>query len=198
MATLDDDSNAETSTYLHQTETAPLLTSAKSEDELPQSPLSNPSMQEIIKKLFTRKQFICWFIFKILFFSQVFAAGLFVPLYAAEWFGGCLDSDGFTADDDCTPDYSTYAYYSTMFISIAGLITFLISSFIGHLTDTFGRKIFFFIAVVTWMIPRCIMVFYVDFYLYFALSLFEAINGGDFFIASKGFCPTYTTHKVNS
>eukprot|EP01084_Bolivina_argentea_P086614 156550_1 len=155
----------------------------------------NTSMHEIIKRLFRDRSFLYWFIFKILFFSQVFAAGLFIPLYAAEWFGGCLEQDGITPIDDCDPDYSTYAYYATMFYSIGGLITFLVSSFMGHLTDTHGRKTFFFIAIITWLIPRFVMIFYIDFYLYFTLSLAQSINGGDFFIASKGYLADIIPNK---
>eukprot|EP01084_Bolivina_argentea_P030308 56198_1 len=148
---------------------------------------NNKSMHDIIKKLFKDKRFTYWFIFKILFFTQVFAAGLFIPLYAAEYFGGCLESNGIGSISGCVPNYSLYAYYATMFFSIAGLITFLISSFIGYLTDKYGRKKFFYLAIITWMIPRVVMIFYINFYLYFSLSLLEAINGGDFFIASKGY-----------
>ena len=178
-------------------EEAPLLQSTPSkEDEYLRgaSPKDKP-MSESIKKIFTQRTFVYWFIFKSLYYTQVFAAGLFIPLYAAEWFGGCLDPDGIEVISSCSPDYSTYAYYATLFSSIAGLITFLVSSFTGHLSDKYGRKIFFYVAVITWMIPRCVMIFYINFYLYFGLGLLQAVNGGDFFIASKGYLADIIPNK---
>ena len=65
------------------------------------------SMMATVRKLFGIRAFVCWFIFKVLFFAQVFAVGLFIPLYAAEWFGGCLMADNITPIDDCIPDYTT-------------------------------------------------------------------------------------------
>jgi len=191
----DDASTAQTA------ELQPLvMSSGKSADDTPYAPspragIDSKPMHEIIKKLFMQRSFILWFIFKVLYFTQVFAAGLFIPLYAAEWFGGCLSADGLTVINGCAPNYSSYAYYATMFYSISGLITFLVSSFVGHLTDKYGRKPFFYLAIVTWMIPRVVMIFYVDFYLYFSLSLLEAINGGDFFIASKGYLADIIPNK---
>ena len=106
-----------------------------------------------------------WFIFKILYFAQVFAVGLFVPLYAAEWFGGCLEADNITPFADCSPDYTQYAFWSTLFFS--RLITFLSSPLAGHLSDVHCRKPFFFLAaVLTWMIPRLVMLFHIDFFIY--------------------------------
>jgi len=108
-------------------------------------------------------------------------------MYAAEWFGGCLMADNITPIENCSPDFTSYAYWSTMFFSIAGFITFVVSSSVGYLSDRHGRKIFFLMAIVTWAIPRITMIFYINFYLYFGLSLFTALNGGDFFVASKGY-----------
>merc|ERR1719474_86126 len=153
----------------------------------PPSAMSPLRQQGTIKKLFTQKDFVLWFIFKITFFTAVFSVGLFVPLYAAEWFGGCLESDDVTPIDGCSPDYTTYTFWSTMFYSIGGVITFSVSSYVGHLTDKYGRKLFFYVAVITWMIPRVVMIFYINFYVYFSLCLLTALNGGDFFIASKAY-----------
>merc|ERR1719474_1224976 len=153
----------------------------------PPSAMSPLRQQGAIKKLFTQKDFVLWFIFKITFFTAVFSVGLFVPLYAAEWFGGCLESDDVTPIDGCSPDYTTYTFWSTMFYSIGGVITFSVSSYVGHLTDKYGRKLFFYVAVITWMIPRVVMIFYINFYVYFSLCLLTALNGGDFFIASKAY-----------
>ena len=161
-----------------------------SADDLKSDDQSLQSMMQTVRKLFGQRSFVCWFIFKVLFFAQVFAVGLFIPLYAAEWFGGCLLADNITPIDDCIPDYTTYAYWSTMFFSIAGFITFVVSSSVGYLSDRYGRKIFFVVAIITWAVPRVTMIFYINFYLYFGLSLLTAINGGDFFIASKGIADT--------
>jgi len=140
-----------------------------------------------IRSLFAERRFVMWLIFKVVFFTQVFAAGLFIPMYAAEYFGGCLKQNNINTIHGCVPDYTTYDYWGTMFLSIGGLITFFTSSYIGHLSDRFGRKLFFFVAIITWMIPRCVMIFWVDFYVYFGLSLLTSINGDNFFIASKGY-----------
>lgn len=183
---------------LEQQERAPLLQSYEHHEyrDTSKPPGKPPLVDEIperlslcatIKSLFAERQFVAWLIFKVAFFTQVFAAGLFIPMYAAEYFGGCLKNNNINTIHGCVPDYTTYDYWGTMFLSIGGLITFITSSYIGHLSDRYGRKLFFFLAIITWMIPRCVMIFYVDFYIYFGLSLLTSINGDNFFIASKGF-----------
>ena len=172
-------------------ESSPLLDAgSKSDDTTPtlrDAPPSISSLKAAMRRLFCHRLFVVWFIFKMVYFAQVFAVGLFVPLYAAEWFGGCLEADQMTPIAGCSPDYTQYAFWSTLFFSIGGLITLLSSPLVGHLRDTHGRKPFFFLAVLTWMVPRLVMIFRVDFFIYFALSLLTALNGGDFFIASKGY-----------
>ena len=113
-------------------ESAPLLMNP---DIAAATPPPNPTVtQGTIRKMFSQKTFVVWFIFKIMFFTAVFSVGLFVPLYAAEWFGGCLEKDQITPIEGCSPDYTQYAFWSTMFYSIGGFITFSASSYVGHLT----------------------------------------------------------------
>ena len=82
-----------------------------------------------------------------------------------------MESNNITVINDYDPNYTEYAYYATMFYSIHASITFLFSSFIGHLSDKYGRKPFFYLAIITSMIPRVVIIFYNNFYLYFSLSL---------------------------
>lgn len=116
-------------------ESDPLLTSipetagtGAAESDPP--PTDGPDTPGVIKKLFSQKTFTLWFIFQIQLFTAVFSVGLFVPLYAAEWFGGCLESDNITVIEGCSPDYTTYTFWSTMFYSIGGVITFTVSSYV--------------------------------------------------------------------
>ena len=99
--------------------------------------------------------------YQIMYSTQVMAVGIFITLYGAQWFADCLLDNGREVPADCDPDYITFNFYSTMFTSIEGFISFLLSSFIGRLSDSFGRKLFLIVAIFTFMIPRVTMIFYV-------------------------------------
>ena len=62
---------------------------------------------------------------------------------------------------------------------MGGCVSFLFASFMGRLSDSFGRKIFLIIGILVWMIPRLILIFYINFLLYWSIVLLSDINGGD-------------------
>ena len=107
-----------------------------------------------------------------------------IPIFGAQYFGGCIDQSGLKVDviDGCEPDYVTYNFYFTLYGSIGGCLSFLFTSFIGRLSDSFGRKIFLIIGILSWMIPRIILIFHINFFVYWTLVLFSEINGGDQFL----------------
>lgn len=112
-----------------------------------------------------------------LYYTVAVAGGLLIPVYGAYWFGGCIESDTSIVVDetDCDPDYSRYNLWLQIFVSIAGLLQFLFAGFFGRLSDSFGRKWFIFLAIIFYAVPRGILIFYVNLFLYWSLSLFVDI-----------------------
>eukprot|EP01084_Bolivina_argentea_P261681 442327_1 len=125
--------------------------------------------------------FYKYIIFQFLWIAPWISGTLVIPLFGAQWFGNCLIQNGFSVQiiKGCEPDYVKYNLYFTFFGSLGGLTSFLFSSFIGRLTDTFGRKIFILIGIIFWMIPRVTIIFYINFALYWGLGLLADTNGGD-------------------
>eukprot|EP01084_Bolivina_argentea_P308083 532607_1 len=126
-------------------------------------------------------------LFQTLYLTQMVAVSPFIVLYGAQWFSNCLSTNGRDVEDNCDPDYATYNFYMTMFVSIEALLSFLASGFMGKLSDSFGRKIFLIITILSYMIPRTTMIFYVNFWLYFCLALGQALYTGLITIIVKGY-----------
>ena len=113
-----------------------------------------------------------------IYYSAAIAGGIIIPVYGAYWFGGCISNDSNSVivdDDDCDPDYSSYNLFSQIFTSGNGLLQLLLAGFFGRISDSYGRKIFILLAVLFYAIPRAILIFYVDLFLYFTLTLFMEI-----------------------
>eukprot|EP01084_Bolivina_argentea_P278535 475888_1 len=127
------------------------------------------------------KQFIKIILFQILWVGPWIAGTIAIPPLGAQWFGGCLQHDvpNLEVIEDCDPDYVTYNLYFTLFGSIGGLVSFLFASFMGRLSDSFGRKLFIIFGIIFWMIPRITLIFYMNFFLYWMLGILSDINGGD-------------------
>ena len=111
-------------------------------------------------------------IFIAIYASAAVAGGIALPLLGASWLGGCLASDGFTiVTDDCDPDYRSFSFLYTLFVSLNGLMIFLFSSFLGRLSDSFGRKLFIGLCLLTHLIPRIYIIFHVQLLIYLVLSI---------------------------
>eukprot|EP01084_Bolivina_argentea_P024373 45422_1 len=130
-------------------------------------------------------------IFLGIYFSISAAGGLIIPVFGAYWFGGCITNDTTMTvkDDECDPDYTTYNLWSTIFWSISGFITFLFAGFFGRLSDSYGRKTFILLCILAYAIPRGILIFYVNLYVYWILSMFTDIN---IFVFSASFADIFT------
>mmetsp|Transcript_22147 Transcript_22147/g.19483 ORF Transcript_22147/g.19483 Transcript_22147/m.19483 type:complete len:128 (-) Transcript_22147:11-394(-) len=86
------------------------------------------------------REFLKFILFQMLWIGPWIAGTIVIPLFGAQWFGGCIDQQGLKVDiiDGCEPDYVTYNFYFTLFGSIGGVISFLFASFMGRLSDSFG------------------------------------------------------------
>lgn len=139
------------------------------------------------KKLWSNKSYRYIAIFQTFYLMQMLTPTPFIVLYGAQYFADCLTKNGREAIPNCQPDYSTYNFYMTMFVSIEASLSFLTSGFMGKLSDSFGRKPFLIITVLAYMIPRTMMIFYVNFWVYWVLSLGQALYSGFIPIVSKGY-----------
>eukprot|EP01084_Bolivina_argentea_P280684 480060_1 len=113
----------------------------------------------------------------------------FIVLYGAQFFGNCLTNNGREAIPNCDPDYPTYNFYMTMFTSIEGLLSFLISSCVGRLSDAYGRKIFLLLHPILYSLQILPLIFANNFLWYLLL-----IPCSGFIGASLGLSPMMSAY----
>ena len=96
---------------------------------------------------------------------------IMIPIVGRKWFD---ESD----DDDCdTSSYSRYAFYSSVFQCLAGFSSLISQSYIGRLSDAFGRKRFLYFVwfcTTIYMVPLC---FSDNIWFYFALLPVSTLSG---------------------
>ena len=151
------------------------------EESLPHFP-ANSQQEQFTYYEVRSAVFLKIFAFKSLEYVPWIASGIFIPLYGAQWFGECLDPD---SDAECSPDFSTYNLFNTMFLSIGGIVSFFSAAFIGRLTDSFGRKVFLCADLVAHGLPFVVMSLHVNFWVYWAFDVLSYTNASA--TATKGY-----------
>eukprot|EP01084_Bolivina_argentea_P207425 353901_1 len=109
-----------------------------------------------------------------LYIAAGYMPTVFMSAYGAEWFAkqNC-------SDDDCPFDYATWTFYSSLFLSLRGVIAFLFASYIGRLSDAYGRKRFIYMHIITSVLPTLPLLFWYNMWPYFTLYLFGGLNGSN-------------------
>eukprot|EP01084_Bolivina_argentea_P058530 106869_1 len=138
-------------------------------------------------------------IYLAIYASCGIAGGVAIPLLGASWFGDCLESDGKTIIDNpeiCDPDYRTYNVVATISWSLGSLMSFLFAGFCGRLSDSFGRKLLIGLCLLSVIIPRVLIIFYVNFFVYFAVSIFMDVPSAVYSAAIADMFPDSTSLKT--
>eukprot|EP01084_Bolivina_argentea_P112406 200470_1 len=107
-----------------------------------------------LKSLFTNYAYTIAIPYVVFYFTGSYETASWFSPYGASWFGGCRtwakqqkNSDCLSDDDNY--DYMTYNFNMSIFVSVAGLISFLFSGYIGRLSDAYGRKWIFILYGIT-------------------------------------------------
>ena len=136
-----------------------------------------------LRLLFTTYGYVVGIPYVIFYFAGSYESAAWFSPYGASWFGGCRTwaeqangSDCLANDDNY--DYATYNFNLSIFVSLAGLVSFLFSGFIGRLSDAYGRKFFFIFYLFAKLIPWIPLLFTDNIWYNFYLYPMVGLNGG--------------------
>eukprot|EP01084_Bolivina_argentea_P252870 424596_1 len=147
------------------------------------STVGTPSFCRQLKLLFTFYPYVIGIPYVIFYFAGSYEQASWFAPYGASWFGGCRTWEDQQKNSDCLSnddnyDYTTYNFNISIFVSLAGLVSFLFSGYIGRLSDAYGRKWIFILYLVTKLIPNIPLLFTDNIWYNFYLYPITGLNGG--------------------
>ena len=137
-----------------------------------------------IWKVISNKRVFHYCVFLLLLCIGNYISMAFMTGYAAMYFGGCNTIKQEIHNKNCTMNYNEANLVANGFKSGLGILSFIASSLIGHLSDIYGRKPFFWLNLITHAIPFVPMIFYDNYWLYSALVMTSGLNGSCFVLSS--------------
>ena len=102
-----------------------------------------------------------------MYISVGYMPSVFMSAYGAEWFSIHGDNG-----PGVGYNYTKWTFYSSLFLSLRGVIAFLFAGFIGRLSDKYGRKPFLF-TLITNSLPIIPLIFVYNIWPYFFFILLE-------------------------
>lgn len=118
--------------------------------------------------------------FLFMYLSCSFMPLIFITAYGAQWLSNCdtINHSDDADDKECEFNYKRYQFYNSLVLSIRGLMAFIFGTYIGHLSDEFGRKTFLLLQVFAYLLPFACLAFLDNLWLYFAFFGLSGIFGG--------------------
>eukprot|EP01084_Bolivina_argentea_P052762 96892_1 len=116
---------------------------------------------------------------KIAFINMLFMAcnvlvATIMPSFGAIYFTKC----DINTNANCELNYNEYNFYNSIFLSIVGVVAFLFTGYVASISDCIGRKVLIFIPILLCFIPRVVMIFNPNIFLYLGMSIAFGFNGG--------------------
>ena len=127
-----------------------------------------------IKMVLRYKQYTAILPMVCMYIAVGYMPTVFMSAYGAEWFSIHNDNGPETAYN-----YTKWTFYSSLFLSLRGVVAFLFAGFIGRLSDRYGRKKFFYLALITNSLPIIPLIFFKNIWPYFAFYIFGGLNGSN-------------------
>ena len=131
------------------------------------------SSLSLCKLLCNYKRFLSLFIFAVLYTTSSIGTGFLAPSFWGYWLNNCYDN-GYNLIEGCNADYITYNLISNIAASINGFIIFTFGSFIGNLSDKYGRRYFIGYSVLIYLLQRINVLIVTNiwvYYVYYSLFL---------------------------
>ena len=131
------------------------------------------STKDDLRELFSTKRYCRLIPFFALLVTANLMPVIILPAFGANWFSDCKEVE--EEDGECKFNYIEYNFYSSLFSSITGSVTFIFSGFAGSLSDKYGRKLLIYCSITLLIICNGLMIIYVNLFVYWSLQAFVAI-----------------------
>eukprot|EP01084_Bolivina_argentea_P207426 353903_1 len=116
-------------------------------ERAPTSYQTNSSLLYEIKTIFFQKKLLSVLPLVFLWVVAGYIPATFMPAWSAKYFANCTEQQ--IKDNICVYNYPLSARWNAIFGAIGGVISFLFGAMLGDISDSFGRKPFLYMNVIT-------------------------------------------------
>eukprot|EP01083_Nonionella_stella_P296752 1008007_1 len=140
-------------------------------------PNKHDSIFYALKRIFLQRNLLSVLPLVFLWVVAGYIPATFMPAWSAKYFAYCTPEQ--LADDTCTYNYAVSARWNAIFGAIGGCISFLFGAMIGDMSDTYGRKPFFYMNVVTSALQYAPLILWPHMWIKLAFSIPSGLNCSD-------------------